>query len=298
MPKVDLGSARAKLRWAREHRNDLEEHINATFENPEYWAILSADLDPESGEHVFRVTDVPDYAVLVEEVSLCVGDVVHALRGALDHLAWQLANAHGSMGDADARRIQFPIHEDLAKFRSNGTARFYHPDDWTQIEEYQPFKGLNGRSDSYSAAYIHQLAHLQELSNTDKHRQLSIVLLTSSRFTTVPVEGGYQPWFVKEDGKWTMDMTKVIEPNPYADPPNFHHSSYLVEVGAEVVRFKMTSELAEQNSIEVAGAVTPSVALAERRPIIPTLDRIAAFVQLILDEFEDHLRKGGSLAAP
>jgi hypothetical protein len=291
MSKVDLGSARAKLRWAREHRNNLEKHISTTFENPENWAILSAELDPESDEHVFRITYVPDLAALVEEVSLRVGDIVHGLRGALDHLAWQLANGREPIGDADARKIQFPIHNDPAKFRSNRTADFYGGNDWAQIEQYQPFKGPNGRPDSYSAAYVHQLEHLQELSNTDKHRQLPIVLLTSSRFTTIPVEGGYPPWLVKKDGEWTMDVTKVDEPNPRAAPPNFGHASYLVEVGAEVVRFKMTSDFAKQRRIEVAGAVAPSVGLAERRPIFPTLDRIATFVQLILDEFEDQLRK-------
>lgn len=293
MTKVDLRSARAKLRWARKHRDNLEEHIQKTFESPETWAILRAELDPESGEHIFRIANVPDYSMLVEEVSLCVGDFVHGLRGALDHLAWQLANAHGPMSDADARRIYFPIHEDAAKFRNNATIAFYDPRDWVQIEEYQPFKGQNGRSDSYSAAYIHQLAHLQELSNADKHRQLSIVLLTSSQFTTVPVEGGYPPWLVKNDGEWTMDVTKINKPNPYAVSPNFDHTSYLVEVGAEVVRLRMTSEFAKQRTIDVAGTVTPSVAVAERRPIIPTLDRLAVFVQLILDEFEERLRKHG-----
>jgi hypothetical protein len=295
MATVDLGSARAKLRWAREHRDDLERHIDAALDNPENWATLSAELDPESGEHAFRITDVPDYNVLLEEISLRVGDIVHGLRGALDHLAWQLANAHGPMSDANARKVQFPIHENYAKFQSHGTAAFYDGRDWAQMEQYQPFTGPNGRSDSYSAVYIHQLEHLQELSNTDKHRQLSIVLLTSSRFTTIPVEGSNPPWLVKKDGEWTMDMTKINEPNPYAAPPNFGHTSYLVQEGAEVVRFKMTSEFAKQRKIEVAGAVMPSVALAERRPILPTLDRIAAFVQMILDEFEDQLRRDGRL---
>ena len=298
MTKTDLGSARAKLRWAREHRSDLEKHIDATFTNPENWAIMSADRDPDSGEHIFHINDVPDYSVFLEEISLCVGDVVHGLRGALDHLAWQVANSHGAMSATDARKIQFPIYADPTTFWNNVGAVFYDPGDWAQFGAYQPFNGQNGRPDSYSGAYIHQLAHLQELSNADKHRQLSIVLPTSSRFTTVPVEGGHPPWLVRKDGERTIDVTKVNEPNPHAAPPNFKHTSYLVEVGAEVVRFKMTSEFAEHSNIGVAGAVMPSVALAERRPIVSTLDRIAAFVQLIIDEFEERLRKDGRLIGP
>jgi len=260
MTAVDLGTARAKLRRARKHCNDLEKHIGVTFDNPENWAILSAELDPESGQHVLCITHVPAYNVLVEEISLRVGDIVHGLRCALDHLAWQLANTQGPMSDADARKIQFPIHDDSAKFQSNRTANFYNGRDWAQVEQYRPFKGINGRPDSWSGPYIHQLAHLQELSNTDKHRQLSIVLLTSSRFTAIPVEGGHPPWLVKKGGEWTMDMAKINESNPYAASPNFDHTSYLVEEGAEIVRFKMTSEFAKQSRIEIAGAVMPSVA--------------------------------------
>ncbi|MEV4705411.1 hypothetical protein [Actinoplanes sp. NPDC049316] len=297
MTKVDLASGKAKLRWAREHRDRLHGYIDKAFKDPTAWALLSADLEPDTGEHIFRITAVPDYSTVIEAISLHVGDIVHGLRGALDHLAWQLACAHGPMTEQQERAIQFPIHDDPAKFRGNRTAGCYEPADWARVETYQPFLGLNGRSDSYSGAYVHQLAHLQELSNTDKHRQLSLVLLTSSRFSTIPVEGGHPPWLVKRAGQWTMDVEKINEPNPYAAPPNFDHTSYLVEIGAEVVRYRMTSEHAQRVSIEEAGAVMPSVALVERRPLMATLDRIADYVELVLGEFEDELRQSGRLAS-
>jgi hypothetical protein len=293
--QVDLTSARAKLQRARLHRNDLEAKIAATFDTPDNWARLSAELDPKSRYHIFRITDFPAYDDIVEEISLRVGDIVHGLRCALDHLSWQLANTHGPMTVVQERRIMFPIHTTAVKFQNDRTATCYDQRDWAQMEGYQPFQGINGRPDSWSGPYVHPLEHLQKLSNTDKHRQLSVVMLTSSHFTTIQVEGGYPPWFVKKNGEWTVDHSRIGEPNPYAAPPNFDHTSYIVEKGAEVVRFKITSEFAQQQSIGVAGAVMPSVALGDKRPILPTLDRLAAFVALILDEFIAQLRKDGRL---
>jgi len=56
---------------------------------------------------------------------------------------------------------------------------------------------------------------------------------------------------------WTMDVTKVNEPNLHAAPPILDHASNSVEVSAEVVRFKMTSDFAKKRRIELAGRVTP-----------------------------------------
>jgi len=54
-----------------------------------------------------------------------------------------------------------------------------------------------------------------------------------------------------------MDVTKVNEPNLHAAPPILDHASNSVEVSAEVVRFKMTSDFAKKRRIELAGRVTP-----------------------------------------
>jgi hypothetical protein len=70
----------------------------------------------------------------------------------------------------------------------------------------------------------------------------------------------------------------------------------LVEVGAEVVRIKITSEYARHWKIEVAGAVMPRVALEGPKPINRAVGRVLDFVELILDESEARLRSQGRLA--
>jgi hypothetical protein len=142
--KVDLTSAKAKLRWARDRRNELERHLEASFEKPETWCVMSAEYDDVSGMHVFRIAEVPDYSRFVEDISLAVGEIANGLRSALDHLAWQLANARAAVVGADERKIYFPIVNDASKFSKHQTAAFIDPSDWAEIEEYQPFKGLWG----------------------------------------------------------------------------------------------------------------------------------------------------------
>jgi hypothetical protein len=53
-----------------------------------------------------------------------------------------------------------------------------------------------------------------------------------------------------------MDVTKVNEPNLHAAPPILDHASYSLEVGAEVVRFKVTSDFARNAASKLAGRVT------------------------------------------
>jgi hypothetical protein len=293
MTTVDLRSSRLKLQRARHHRDELKRKIQTALDDRANWAILSAELDTSTGYHIFRIAYTPAYDELIEEFSVYVGDVAHGLRSSLDHLAWQLANSHGPMTESQKRRIQFPVHHDAGGFQNNGTASCFDPRDWTQMEGYQPFNGVNGRPDRWSGPYIHQLQQLQELSNTDKHRELCAVTLTSSQFRTIQIEGGHPPWLVEENGEWVLDETKFGEPDPYAAPPNFDHRSNDVEIGAEVARFKLTSDFAQQHTIEMAGVVVPSVTLADLRPIIPTLDRIATFVELVHDEFTVRLQKDG-----
>jgi len=57
-------------------------------------------------------------APLDPEIPLLIGDCVHNLRSALDHLAFQLAIGHsGSLTEQQARNVSFPIFDNGPNFR-------------------------------------------------------------------------------------------------------------------------------------------------------------------------------------
>jgi hypothetical protein len=277
----DLGSARAKLGHAKRHVAELHSIIDLFFEDRGHRPKLKADLDSASGYHVLRIRSVPDLDPLIEDISLLVGDVVHDLRSALDHVAWQLANQFFGGTVVKPTQIYFPIC-DPKPGRAHKSPSFLDPVDWLILHEFQPCKGLNGRADSWDGDYIHQLSQLQKMSNQDKHRRLSIVLLTPNAFSTIPTRFTLPPWIIRAGDSFEFRPGSVSDHDPEAVDYDFSHAGRRVELGIEVGRIKAPA-WCSLPTIDDAGEVTPRVAFEELRPIFGTLNRLAGYVQLILD---------------
>ncbi len=132
------------------------------------------DFDSEANQHVVqvKVRERPPH-----KWSPIIGDIVHNMRSALDHLAWQLVIRNEC---TPSSKTQFPI---LSKdpFECNAYAKTKHwknaLDRWnTQTEGMNPFdiaflKELQPYQRTYDTA-SHPLDRLRELSNRDKHREL------------------------------------------------------------------------------------------------------------------------------
>jgi hypothetical protein len=88
--KPDFTSCRAKLRRAEEHLDIFQSEAVASFAVESNRAGLSIEFDAKSGYHIYRVATLPPEDLLLR-FGLIIGDVVHNLRGALDHLAWQIS---------------------------------------------------------------------------------------------------------------------------------------------------------------------------------------------------------------
>ena len=144
------------------------------------------------------------------------------------------------------------------------------------IETFQPYNGPAGRPDTFSGDYIHQLALLQELTNTDKHRVLNSVL-------AVPSNMGMG--FPKGVTQAMRDAGPEGHPGVLVPDVIWDHAGETIELEAEVGRFKLEGP-GLNSDVKVYGQVQPSIAFPERGPIIPTLDRIGAFATLIVTEFE------------
>lgn len=102
---VRLVGIKAKIKRANEHVRNLASEIQS-WNTPDRYAF-GPDDDPKTGDEVFRIygNDLTPPPI----ISVIAGEIIHDLRSALDHLAWQLVDAHsGKLG----RRIQFLVFDE------------------------------------------------------------------------------------------------------------------------------------------------------------------------------------------
>jgi hypothetical protein len=151
-PQVLDGSC-LKIQRADQHIENLNRLVNSFCEaNHNAFTIKDLETGEKGYAVAFRQTISP-------EIPLLIGDAVHNLRSALDHLAWQLVIRNGKVPD----RTQFPLYSDRKKFngRPKSVTEGMSTTDIQQIESMQP----------YQAGY-EALGILSELNNFDKHRLL------------------------------------------------------------------------------------------------------------------------------
>jgi hypothetical protein len=187
-----------KLNRARHHLDDLNSEITTWSKSNHY--RISKQRDPNRPEYldIFAVVE----KVPLDPISLLIGDVLHNLSGALDHLAYALAEANPANAKPLAKEIaehsEFPIIGDINSKRIAGAGqrmfdeakrkklRGITPEAQAVIEELQPYqRGNKFTSDPLWTLY--------ELSNIDKHR----LLLVGTCFcegTIVHGEFADQPW--------------------------------------------------------------------------------------------------------
>ncbi len=165
-----LDGCRAKIARAEELWQELGAALVQFLEEGPYRS--EGSFDARSSEWVLR------FHVLEEPPlrwGILVGDVVHNLRSALDHLAWQLVLVNGG---EPTWRTQFPIYTDEAAYRraQGGQARIagMSDEDRELIEELQPFRQPEDQEKP------HHLALLRELANVDKHRVVHTTLIQTA----------------------------------------------------------------------------------------------------------------------
>ena len=90
-----------KIKRAKDLIRDLESIIVSFFDEVPY--TYSAELLPHISHYAIRLATVEP---LPDSIPIVVGDAIHNLRSALDHLAWQLVEAGGGSPND---RTSFPI---------------------------------------------------------------------------------------------------------------------------------------------------------------------------------------------
>jgi hypothetical protein len=159
-----------KLGRAEEHLDTLDARIGEYFADKPYVSVREYDPQHNTRLAGIRITKRPP-----TDLALVIGDYLHNLRSALDHLAWELVIASGGK---PSPRTEFPIYKDARVYqrKTSGIAirPCIAPHVGTFIEGLQPYH----QGDD---ALLHPLWILHELSNIDKHRTLHLASMWISR---------------------------------------------------------------------------------------------------------------------
>lgn len=161
---------KAKLERAQEQFHDLIARIQTYDASKPY--ELPRHVNTETGKfwYEFRLkTPVPI------EWSVIVGEMVHNLRSALDHLVWQMIVR--DTGSNPSHLSQFPIFHARSDYKARGEKyiRGVSTKGAAIIESLQPFSTGHGQADP--------LWHLCEISNWDKHRRIHLAQVMTQSIT-------------------------------------------------------------------------------------------------------------------
>src|SRR5215213_8436860 len=123
----DFSGCWAKIGRANVHLDFLRERVKSFTQDLDSYEVETKD-DWQTAKVFVHGKPVP----VVEEWGPIIGDVVHNLRSALDHLVWQLTIANGhtppnpipwrGQPGAEWRDIRFPIYtfDPRDRYRSSG----------------------------------------------------------------------------------------------------------------------------------------------------------------------------------
>jgi hypothetical protein len=154
-----LVSARVKLVWAGRQLKKAQ-RISNRFLKTDFYTVAEEN---DGKERLFaRVTEVRP---MPNELALYIGDAVHNMRSALDHVAFAFAKP----ADPIKNQVAFPTNSVPGEFRDGLKRRLpgVTPEVLALFEKYQPYN--NGKIPETNL-----LAGLTSLNNWDKHKTLAI----------------------------------------------------------------------------------------------------------------------------
>ena len=155
---------RVKIERAEKHLGEVEEAVlslgEATFKT------VSLQYDPDTAKPSFEFRPLYIYGY---DIPAIAGDVIHNLRSALDHLAFQLVIVGISFGESRTEKwenIHFPIFHSLKSYEAGKIRRTQgmRREAVEAIDRLKPYK------DGNAALWL-----LHKLDNADKHSFILVV---------------------------------------------------------------------------------------------------------------------------
>jgi hypothetical protein len=274
-----LAGSWAKLTRAQRHVDDLRHAILAACdgEGPPRVLATRRHFDAENNLVLWIAERVPDIG---DDWGLMVGDAIHNMRCALDHLWWQLAIDHlgRKPTEAEAREIQFPIltYSTAEKFRQHRYLKHVSPEVAERAERCQRFDAPDEE--------VLLLTILATLSNRDKHREIHPTLFVNTG-STIPIP----------------DMRAFVDcelPNEVRDGMR-HFEGQIIHpparpVVGDVVAGISVTPTGPNPDVEVDADVTGEIVLGSQEDmtlLFPILDEIGQFIGVLLNWFAPLLRE-------
>jgi hypothetical protein len=247
------GGIRLKIERAEKHITELDSRItDFALVAYELGAKPHAVLPSQTTVFVKTVAPVPP------DFSVIVGDAVHNLRSALDHLMWQLVEAGGGSPN---KSTYFRICRDpqgahqYASAVGSGEIQKIKPGAASILQSVQPYMSGNDT-----------LWHIHELDRFDKHRTLVTVLNT------------FKEWFVDQGVKGSKivfpESPKIALVANY-EVFNIPTATYEREPHEN---FKLNIDLSFGQSEVVGG-----------QSVLPTLKEMMNLVDRLVTQFEPFL---------
>lgn len=250
-----------KLARAEFHLDILDEMIAGFLKKRPYG--LTSDFEP-AGEGRWKWVRKAIVREYPGDVAWPLGDCVYNMRSSLDYIANHLAYLHS--GGIHLQGAEFPIFLHESKYiaadkkgpkRSSGLYKIRGLDPVAQdkITDLQPFQPCRGSDKD-------PLWRLQELSNHDKHRMITM--------------GGYWLGDAAELGIKSVANVRVLSSETFPGP--FKHDTVLAEAVIEFLNETDSGvmDVNQQFPAEIAFDKTPGVA---GLLVVPTLREILGYIR-------------------
>jgi hypothetical protein len=205
-----LASVRAKIDRAQFHFNKINTALNLVLGTKPETKTVTSKIDSQGKEIVLCI---PKAEPIPPTLPLIIGDCVHNLRSALDHLVYQLAVRNGSCPSVFADKIFFPIYLNPSEFNNRPeklVKPFISGTAFTEIEKSQPYAAYDSPEES-------DIWILHKLDIIDKHR---LLIIAGQKFAAV---------------EFTIDFTTRAPLHQIISEPKWKP----MEDGAEILRFQL-----------------------------------------------------------
>ncbi|HEY7282796.1 MAG TPA: hypothetical protein VID47_14520 [Actinomycetota bacterium] len=202
---------------------------------------LRTEPEREPYRYLFTAEYVPR---LPTRLGARLGSVVHELRSALDHLAWQIARNDGVMSPGP--ELRFPLSASPDAFRADHPwLPRLEPEHRAMLEEDQPYRGAG------------ELAELERLAGIERHEVLAPRVSATLVLT---------PQLVIRDASLDVsELEWLSRPGP-------------MHVGATLCRFTVSRPFSDGAGIAVRGITVPGSTLDGDTDVVARLNAVGARV--------------------
>ena len=190
---MTLHSCWAKVERAKEHCDALNAAVAEIFSVEANIPILGTRAESQGDglyKNIVYVSHASDLSVPLARVGLTLGDAIHNLRSALDHLAYGLSISNkANLTQAEERTIYFPICGDASDWgrKVETDLRFVGGTDRDIIRRHQPYLRPDSIAVSNAPVGFHPLLALHRLDIIDKHRLIPTIVTDAGVSAATPL---------------------------------------------------------------------------------------------------------------